>query len=257
MRSSSCAAIHPLRLPSNGARPRRAAVEPDADDRELLARVVDYYHETLKESPEALAISKAAASVGRADRSLPARLREPHAGLPASPKKKKAGAELRGRLQKLGLLRESGHEHFNGSLVVPIFDEHGEVVGMYGRKITPLAPEEGNAAASLPAGPAPRCLEPGSAASQQDRILCEALIDALTFWCAGFRNVTASYGVDGFTADHLEAFKRHGTETVLIAYDRDEAGDEAAASLAEKLMAWGSSATASSSRRAWMRTSTP
>ena len=70
-------------------------------------------------------------------------------------------------------------------------------------------------------------------------ILCEALIDALTFWCAGFRNVTASYGVEGFTADHLSAFERHGTERVLIAYDRDEAGERAAASLSEKLMAEG------------------
>jgi DNA primase len=33
-------------------------------------------------------------------------------------------------------------------------------------------------------------------------ILCEALIDALTFWCAGFCNVTASYGIEGFIADH-------------------------------------------------------
>ena len=31
-------------------------------------------------------------------------------------------------------------------------------------------------------------------------ILCEALIDALSFWCAGYRYVTASYGVEGFTS---------------------------------------------------------
>jgi DNA primase len=47
-------------------------------------------------------------------------------------------------------------------------------------------------------------------------ILCEALIDALTFWCAGFRNVTASYGVEGFTADHLACFKQCGIERVLL-----------------------------------------
>ena len=70
-------------------------------------------------------------------------------------------------------------------------------------------------------------------------ILCEALIDALTFWCAGYRNVTASYGVEGFTEDHLVAFKRYGTERVLIAYDRDDAGEKAAAALAEKLIAQG------------------
>ena len=44
--------------------------------------------------------------------------------------------------------------------------------------------------------------------ASKEIILCEALIDALTFWCAGFRNVTASYGVEGFTDDHLAAFRR-------------------------------------------------
>ena len=60
----------------------------------------------------------------------------------------------------------------------------------------------------------------------------------LTFWCAGYRNVTASYGVEGFTADHLRRFST-GAERVLIAYDRDEAGDRAAEKLAEKLLAEG------------------
>ncbi len=35
--------------------------------------------------------------------------------------------------------------------------------------------------------------------ASKEIILCEALIDALTFWCAGYRNVIASYGVNGFT----------------------------------------------------------
>lgn len=65
------------------------------------------------------------------------------------------------------------------------------------------------------------------------------LIDALTFWCAGYRNVTASYGVEGFTPDHLTSFKEHGIERVLIAYDRDAAGERAAESLAKQLMAEG------------------
>jgi hypothetical protein len=70
-------------------------------------------------------------------------------------------------------------------------------------------------------------------------ILCEALIDALTFWCAGIHNVTTSYGVGGFTSEHLEAFKSYGTEHVLIAYDRDEAGDRAADALGKQLLAAG------------------
>jgi hypothetical protein len=42
-------------------------------------------------------------------------------------------------------------------------------------------------------------------AASIELILCESLIDAMTFWCAGLRNVTTSYGALGFTADHLEA----------------------------------------------------
>jgi hypothetical protein len=75
--------------------------------------------------------------------------------------------------------------------------------------------------------------------ASKEIILCEALIDALTFWCAGYRNVTASYGVNGFTADHRAAFERHGTKRVYIAYDHDEAGNKAAEKLAEELMGMG------------------
>jgi DNA primase len=51
--------------------------------------------------------------------------------------------------------------------------------------------------------------------------------------------VTASYGVDGFTDAHLAAFQQHAVRKVLIAYDRDEAGDRAAAALTERLTAEG------------------
>ena len=72
-------------------------------------------------------------------------------------------------------------------------------------------------------------------AASDEIILCESLIDALTFWCAGYRHVTASYGIEGFTAEMLAAFQQHAIARVLIAYDRDAAGDSAAAALAEKL----------------------
>ncbi len=110
----------------------------EADDQALMRQVIDYYHESLKESPEALDYLeqrglKAAGLIetfklGFANRTLGYRL-------PA--KNRKAGAELRGQLQRLGLIRESGHEHFNGSLVIPVIDEHGLVTEVYGRKVTP------------------------------------------------------------------------------------------------------------------------
>ena len=68
-------------------------------------------------------------------------------------------------------------------------------------------------------------------------ILCESLIDALTFWAHGFKHVTCSYGTQGFTDEHLAALKDYCIEKLFIAYDNDEAGNKAANALAEKLQA--------------------
>jgi DNA primase len=145
------------------------------------------------------------------------------------------------RLQKIGLIRDSGHEHFNGSLVVPVFDEAGHVVEVYGRKLLdnlrPGTPKH----LYLPAreGRSRGVFNVAALTASKEVILCEALIDALTFWCAGYRNVTAAYGVEGFSQEHVAAFKRCGTERVLIAYDRDDAGERGAAKVAAMLMAQG------------------
>ena len=211
----------------------------DADDAALLAETIGYYHERLKQSPEALGyLAKRGIhdealierfQLGFADRTLGLRLPE---------KNRKAGGEIRGRLQKLGLYRESGHEHFNGSIVIPIIAPTGEITEVYGRKITEgLRPGTPNHL-YLP-GPHRGVWNEAALAEHKEIILCEALIDAMTFWCAGYRNVTASYGIEGFTADHLVAFQRHGTMRVLIAYDRDEAGDRAAEKLSQQLNAAG------------------
>jgi DNA primase catalytic core len=215
------------------------ALERDAEDAKLLAQVIEFYHQTLLQSPGALeylakrGLSSAEAikhfKLGFANRTLGYRLPE---------KNRVDGAALRGQLQRIGLLRSSGHEHFNGSLVIPIVAPNGEVTGVYGRKVTERLRDGTPLHLYLP-GPHRGVWNEAALAASKELILCEALIDALTFWCAGYRNVTASYGVEGFTADHLSAFKRHGLERVLIAYDRDDAGESAAQKLAKKLTAEG------------------
>jgi DNA primase len=214
-------------------------VEREADDRALLLQTVDYYSRTLKQSPEAL---KYLASRGLQSSEIIDRFKLGFAnrtlGYGLEGKNRVAGAEMRGRLQKLGILRESGHEHFNGSVVVPVFNASGEVVEMYGRKITARLREGTPLHLYLPGEHRGVWNEEALIASKQI-ILCEALIDALTFWVAGHRNVTASYGVNGFTADHRAAFVQYGTERVYIAYDHDEAGNKAAAKLAEELIEMG------------------
>jgi DNA primase len=219
-------------------------VAMDADDAALLGQVVDYYHATLKQSPEALAYlesrgitGNAAAQaidtfkLGYANRTLGLRLPE---------KTRKAGADIRTRLEKLGVYRESGHEHMNGSLVIPLFDTAGQVVNLYGRKIRN----------DLRAGTPAHLYLPGvrrglfnraaiNSGACEELIVCEALIDALTFWCAGYRNVTSAYGIEGVTDELIAAIGSAGVKRVLIAFDRDEAGERGAAKLAATLMALG------------------
>ena len=142
---------------------------------------LSYLAERGIDSPEAIEAFK----LGYADRTLGLRLPE---------KNRKAGAELRSRLVKVGIYRESGHEHFNGSLIMPVFDERSHVVEVYGRKrrddLRPGTPKH----LYLP-GPHRGVWNEAALQASSEIILCEALIDALTFWVAGFRNVTASYGV--------------------------------------------------------------
>ena len=153
-------------------------------------------------------------------------------GLPL--RDRKDGAVIRDRLVKLGVYRESGHEHFSGCLVIPIFDEAKNVQGLYGRKIGQQLKPDIARHLYLP-GPHKGVWNVQALQASREIILCEALIDALSFWCAGYRNVTAAYGVHGVTPDHFEAFKRYGTERILVAFDRDDAGEKAAAELAPRL----------------------
>jgi DNA primase catalytic core len=194
-------------------------VARDADDRALLVEIVDYYSRTLKQSPEAL---KYLASRGLQSSEIIDRFRLGFAnrtlGYGLEERNRVAGAQMRSRLQRLGILRESGHEHFNGSVVVPVFNASGEVVEMYGRKITAKL-REGTPLHLYLKGEHRGVWNEQALEASKEIILCEALIDALTFWVAGFRNVTASYGVNGFTADHRAAFAQYGTERVYIAYD--------------------------------------
>jgi DNA primase catalytic core len=240
--SSLAAEAEPVKTGTVRKLASEAPFAADADDVRLLERVTAYYHTRLKEVPAALDYLKARGldhpelintfRLGVADRTLAYRL----------PQKNRAeGEAIRTRLQKLGVLRESGHEHLNGSLVVPLFDEAGNVVQLYGRKLLD----------NLRAGTAYHLYLPGEHRGVFNReglrgarevILCEALIDAMSFWCAGFRNVTSAYGVNGFTDELLACFQAQGVERVLIAFDRDEAGNAGAERVAKQLEAAGMSA---------------
>jgi DNA primase len=216
-----------------------------AGDQELLDQVIDFYHTTLKSSPEALEYLEKRGlgsmeliehfRLGYANRTLAYRL---------APKQYKAGAEMRTALQRVGILRDSGHEHFNGSIVVPLFGGDSNdptarpVVGAYARKLLDNLRAGTPKHLYLP-GPHRGVFNREGLEGQPEIILCEALIDAMTFWAAGFRNVTSCYGVNGLTEELLGALKSCGAQRILIAFDRDEAGDRGAETLSKRLTAEG------------------
>lgn len=114
-----------------------SAIDSSLDDQQLLQAVLAFYHERLKQHATAQDYLRKCGladvelidrfGLGFADRSLTKLL-------PSN--QVKAGRQLRERLTRLGILRESGHGHFNGCVVVPIRDAQGAIIDIRGRKIT-------------------------------------------------------------------------------------------------------------------------
>lgn len=206
----------------------------NADHQSALQEVIAFYHDTLKQTTEAQEYLKSRGlndvelinhfKLGYANRTL---------GLHLPMKNRATGAKLRGVLQEVGILRKSGHEHFAGSLVIPVINNN-QVLEIYGRKLL------GN---KLRKGTPQHLYLPNQhegifnleGVQGEEVILCESLIDALTFWRWGFRSVTCSYGTSGFTDELLQCLIERNIKRVLIAYDRDEAGNTAADKVAKTL----------------------
>jgi DNA primase len=211
----------------------------EMDDDALMSAVVLYYHRTLKDSPEALAYL---ASRGLDDREIIERLKLGFAnrtlGYRIPDKNRRDGAELRGRLQRIGIFRDSGHETLSGSVVVPIFDSDGaRVVGMYGRKITPNLRQGTPLHLYIPSPP--QGVWNRDALTGSEVVLCASLIDALTFYRRGIRYVTAICGRDHLPGEHRAAITKSEVKKAYLAFRRNKAGDETAHNVGAELNALG------------------
>jgi len=121
---------------------------------------------------------------------------------------------------------------FKGRVTVPIFDAQGNVCGLYARNIHPCEPGERH---RYLAGPHRGVFNGACAKTSQTLLLAESIFDAMALWAAGFRNVVALYGTDGWTADHQKLIEENGTTEIYLCLDQDEAGKQAAERLREKL----------------------
>ncbi|WKV50942.1 CHC2 zinc finger domain-containing protein [Dickeya fangzhongdai] len=247
--ASSLAAVPALSSPP--VPPRQKLADLDDDGQALLNQVIQFYHQSLLASPEA---QQWLAGRGLTHPELVSHFRLGFAGhhgiggsaglLPSSSSQE--GKRLREKLAGLGVLRAATRQdHFRGCVVMPVVGwaesanvaQRGRVMQLYGRRVQPDHKIlKGSPKHLYLPSPLAGVWNEEALKASSDIILCESLIDAMTFWCAGFRNVTTAYGANGFTADHLAALQYHGVKRVQIAYDRDEAGDRGAASVAAALL---------------------
>jgi len=196
-------------------------------DRKLLGRVVSYYQHTLTED-------KAGTDYLKNDR-----------GINDNQSIKDFGAgfangtllnilpddeEIIKSLKSIGILNSRGKEIFYNCLVFPLYDSRGSVVSLYGRNI------DDECDVKHLYLPGKRCglVNRQAVKRSQTLILTESIIDALTLYDQGFKNVIPIYGVNGLIDDHLSFFNRKIKEAYLV-FDADEAGTKATEAVSLRL----------------------
>jgi len=141
----------------------------------------------------------------------------------------------------LALKRDNGghYDRFRGRLMFPICDEQGRVVAFSGRILTEAKdqPKYVNSpeTAIFMKGKILFALDRAKRAilDQKLAIVCEGQLDTITCHENGFANVVAPQGT-AFTEQHARILKRH-TDEVILMFDGDDAGQNAAVRNAEPL----------------------
>jgi len=220
-----CAAIPGVQRGSDLAAPPPVAV-PDA---KLLAAAVEHYHEALfSRDRRGLDYLK---KRGLGDVEM---LRHFKVGFVNGTLKKKLSPAQLGALA--ALFNEAGNEKYYLRVVVPVFDEHGQPVGLYGRSIQECEPH-GQLVKHLYLAGNHRAVWNGAAAAvyPDELIVTESIFDGLAIFQSGRKNVIACYGAGGWTPRHDALMETHGVRKLVFAFDADERGQGAALELAQTL----------------------
>ena len=149
-------------------------------------------------------------------------------------------------LEKGGLViaGDKGHyDRFRGRLIFPICDEQGRVVGFSGRVLSPE--QKGGKYINSPETPIfskSRIIYGLDKAKRpildaKSTVVCEGQLDTIACHLAGIENSVAPQGT-ALTADHARILKRYAEE-VILCFDSDTAGQQAALRSLDDLLASG------------------
>ena len=133
-------------------------------------------------------------------------------------------AYLCARSQKNGRV----YDLFRNRVMFPIIDTSGNVVAFGGRVMDDSKPKYLNSS-DTPAFKKSRhlfALNYAKNCCSERVILCEGYMDVIALHAAGFENAVATLGT-AITADHARILSKY-TQRVVISYDADEAGQNAA-----------------------------
>ncbi len=135
------------------------------------------------------------------------------------------------------------YDRFRGRLMFPICDELGRVVGFSGRVLS--GDEKTAKYVNSPETPIFRKSKVFFGLDKSKRaigdagfaIVCEGQLDLIACYMAGVQNLVAPQGT-ALTADHTRILKRY-TDEVVLCFDSDEAGQNAAVRSLDALLASG------------------
>ncbi|WP_251359100.1 toprim domain-containing protein [Kangiella sp. TOML190] len=124
---------------------------------------------------------------------------------------------FRGSMQRVGLIKSSGHEVLRGAITVPFYSLDEQIVGAYGRRICPKL-RSGTPYHVHWLTDATTFFNLGALNHHSEIILCKNPLDALVWLCHGFSNVIALMGARNYLNQHALIFDSYHINKVLLAF---------------------------------------
>ena len=119
----------------------------------------------------------------------------------------------------LGVLTAKGRELFKDYIVFPLFDDQGNVVNLYGRRVV-----DGRVNHLYLPGAKVGLWNYQSAKRSSSLLLTESVLDALTLIDRGLHDVMPCYSASGLTDELLSHLEQCNVREVTLCFDGDTAG---------------------------------
>ncbi len=122
----------------------------------------------------------------------------------------------RGALQRLGLFKSTGHELFYGAITFPITNQGGNIVGCYGRRVTPKLNSRSRYYVHW------KTQDVGffniqALKGNEQLILCKNPIDVLSWWVHDFTHVISTIDSSDFNEQHASLLRESDIKTIFLA----------------------------------------